>query len=78
MRHFAAPGLGFGADPRPFFKKHFLARPGVEVFLIDRKGEVITLQPGDDILYGPPCRCSPGVARGLHRQPQSRNLRAVT
>ena len=40
------------ADLRPFFKQHSLARQGVEVVLIDRKREVITVQPGDDFLYG--------------------------
>jgi hypothetical protein len=39
-------------DLRPFFKQHSLAKQGVEVFLIDRKREVITVQPGDDFLYG--------------------------
>jgi hypothetical protein len=37
---------------RPFFKKHSLAKQGVEVFLIDRKREVVTARPGDDFLYG--------------------------
>jgi hypothetical protein len=33
------------ADLRPFFKKHSLVKQGVEVFLIDRKREVITVKP---------------------------------
>jgi hypothetical protein len=40
------------ADLRPCFKRHALAKQSVEVFLIDRKREVITVQPGDDFLYG--------------------------
>jgi hypothetical protein len=40
------------ADLRPFFKKHSLAKQGVEVFLIDRKREVVAARPGDDFLYG--------------------------
>jgi hypothetical protein len=40
------------ADLRPFLKEHSLARRGVEVFVIDRKKEVITTQPGDDFLFG--------------------------
>jgi hypothetical protein len=40
------------ADVRPFFKKHSLAKQGVEVFLIDRKREAVTAWPGDDFLYG--------------------------
>ena len=37
---------------RPFFKQHSLAKQGVEVFLIDRKREVVAARPGDDFLYG--------------------------
>jgi len=40
------------ADVRPFFKKHSLAKKGVEVFLIDRKRETTTVQTGADFLYG--------------------------
>jgi hypothetical protein len=40
------------ADVRPFFKKHSLAKQGVEVFLIGRKREVVAARPGDDFLYG--------------------------
>jgi hypothetical protein len=40
------------ADLRPFFKEHSLARQGVEVFVIDRKKELITVQPAADFLYG--------------------------
>ena len=39
-------------DLRPFFKKHGLARKGVEVTLIDRKPETSTVQSGDEFLYG--------------------------
>src|SRR5215470_4662134 len=39
------------ADLRPLFKKHSLAKQGVEVFLSDRKREVVTPRPGDDFLY---------------------------
>jgi hypothetical protein len=40
------------ADVRPCFKQHSLAKQGVEVFLIDRKREVVAARPGDDFLYG--------------------------
>jgi hypothetical protein len=40
------------ADLRPFFKQHSLAKQGVEVFLLDRKREVVAARPGDDFLYG--------------------------
>lgn len=45
-------GLDGRADLRPFFKRHGLARPEVEVVLRDRKREVITTQTGDDFLFG--------------------------
>jgi hypothetical protein len=40
------------ADLRPFLKQHSLAKQGVEVFLIDRKREVVAARPGDDFLFG--------------------------
>jgi hypothetical protein len=40
------------ADLRPFFKAHGLARKVVQVALLDRKREVITLQAGDHFLFG--------------------------
>jgi hypothetical protein len=40
------------ADLRPFFKKHGLARKGIQVALIERKRELTTVQTGDDFLYG--------------------------
>src|SRR5262249_21204598 len=41
-----------GADLRPFFKQHGLARKVVQVALIGRKRELTTVQGGDDFLYG--------------------------
>lgn len=43
-----------GADLKPFFKSHWLARPEVEVVLRDRKKETVTTQSGDSFLYGVP------------------------
>jgi len=40
------------ADLRPFFRTHRLARPDVEVVLLDRKKEIVTAQTGDDYLFG--------------------------
>jgi hypothetical protein len=40
------------ADVRPFFKKHHLARNDVQVFLKDRKKELVTSHTGDDFLFG--------------------------
>jgi hypothetical protein len=40
------------AGLRPFFRRHGLARKGVEVALIDRKREVTTVQAGNAFLYG--------------------------
>jgi hypothetical protein len=75
IRHFAAPALGFGveADLRPFFKKHSLAKQGVEVFLIDRKREVVTARPGDDFLYGG--RLPPDFPADLYRRKWQRRSR---
>src|SRR6266849_2049490 len=39
-------------DLRPFFKKHGLARKGVEVIITDRKREISTLRHGDEFLFG--------------------------
>ncbi len=39
-------------DLRPFFKKHGLARKGVQVTLVERKREVSKIQSGDEFLYG--------------------------
>jgi hypothetical protein len=39
-------------DLRAFFKKHSLAKQGVEVFLIDRKRERTTVRTSDAFLYG--------------------------
>ena len=40
------------ADVRPFFRKHQLARNDVQVFLKDRKKEIVTSHTGDDFLFG--------------------------
>lgn len=40
------------ANVRPFFKKHQLARNDVQVFLKDRKKEIVTSHTGDDFLFG--------------------------
>jgi hypothetical protein len=58
------------ADLRPFFKKHSLAKQGVEVCLIVRKREVITVQPGDDFLYGE--RLPQDFPPDLYRQKRQR------
>ncbi|MSQ96244.1 MAG: hypothetical protein EXR98_17060 [Gemmataceae bacterium] len=42
------------ADLRPFFKVHRLARKNIEVTLRDRKKEAVTIQHGDDFLFGVP------------------------
>ena len=49
VHHWGREGL---ADLRSFFRKHSPAKQGVEVFLIDRKQEVITVRPGADFMYG--------------------------
>lgn len=53
------------ADLRPFFKAHGLARPGVEVVLLRRKDEFVSLCRGDDFLFGEP---SPGFAWGAYQE----------
>ena len=40
------------ADVRPFFRKHHLARNDVQVFLKDRKKEIVISRTGDDFLFG--------------------------
>lgn len=40
------------ADLRPFFKEHRLASPEVQAALVRRKSGLVTIQPGDDFLYG--------------------------
>ncbi len=40
------------ADLRPFFKKHGLARPQIEVVVRERKREIVTTQTGEDFLFG--------------------------
>jgi hypothetical protein len=47
------------ADLRPFFKAHGLARPSVEVVLLRRKDEFVSLYRGDDFLFGEPHRRFP-------------------
>jgi hypothetical protein len=49
VHHWGPMGKG---DLRPFFKTHRLARRRVKVVLKDRKGGIITVQHGDDFLYG--------------------------
>jgi hypothetical protein len=49
--HWGKDGRG---DLRPFFTKHFLAKRGTEVVVIDRKQEIITSQPSADFLDGEP------------------------
>jgi hypothetical protein len=49
IHHWGKGGLG---DLRSFLKKEALAKQGVEIFLIDRKREVIAVQPGDGFLFG--------------------------
>src|SRR5262245_7476357 len=49
VHHWGQQGQG---DLRPFFKRHGLARKGVQVALIDRKRELTTVKPGDAFLYG--------------------------
>lgn len=49
VQHWGTLGL---ADLRPFFKAHRLARQEIEVVLRERKKEIITIQPGDDFLFG--------------------------
>jgi hypothetical protein len=53
------------ADLRPFFKAHGLARPGVEVVLLRRKDEFVSLYRGDDFLFG---ELSPGFAWGAYQE----------
>lgn len=40
------------ADLRPFFKAHGLARREIEVVMRDRKKDIVTMQTGDDFLFG--------------------------
>jgi hypothetical protein len=61
------------ADLRPFFKQHSLAKKGVEVFLIDRKREVVAVRPGDDFLYG--WRLPQDFPVGLYRRKWQRRGR---
>jgi len=49
VHHWGQQGQG---DLRPFFKKHGLARQGIQVALLDRKRETTTVQTGTDFLYG--------------------------
>jgi hypothetical protein len=63
VHHWGQQGRG---DLRSFFRKHSLAKQGVEVFLIDRKREVIAVRPGDDFLFGK--RLPQGFPLGLYRQ----------
>lgn len=45
-------GQQWQADLRPWFKAHRLARQEIEVIVRDRKKEAITIQTGDDFLFG--------------------------
>lgn len=49
VHHWGLHGL---ADLRPFFKMHRLAIPEIEVVIRDRKRESVTMQRGDDFVYG--------------------------
>jgi hypothetical protein len=49
VHHWGQQGL---ADVRPFFKSHGLARKNVKVVVKDRKREAVTMQRGDDFLFG--------------------------
>ena len=70
VHHWGQQGQG---DLRPFFKQHGLARKCVQVALIDRKREVITVQPGDDFLYGG--RLPPDFPVDLYRRKWQRRGR---
>jgi hypothetical protein len=50
VQHWGQPA----PDLRPFIKLHGLARPQVQVALVNRKNESVTLQPGSAFLYGEP------------------------
>jgi hypothetical protein len=63
IHHWGEDGQG---DLRSFLNKESLAKQGVEVFLIDRKREVITASPGDNFLYGE--RLPQDFPLGLYRQ----------